>query len=283
MMKNTLLFGLLCTTPLQTAARLLENLSSSGNKDIYNVVLIEDYNHDENPGVVHPDPQPSEGGSDHASTTTIPTTTTTTSSGSTNDYYNVVLIEHTNDGNGVPDPSGSRDYGYAQAKMIWTDGYYDCANIADQYWVDVQNIVFNMCHFMWMSDSLWEQYAQECKTGAEDFVMQEMDKCIDITQCSQVGISAAAAVAGTFCKQNGLFHEQPAALPAAWLPSTQCVQHAQISCKYDAVETVQKFNQGGVCAQGSALNYIDEIHQLCEQEVSAMEQEVSPDGWRSRY
>jgi hypothetical protein len=268
---STFLFGLLCLTTHSIApavSRLLDSNTSS-NSDYYTVLIdtyINEMNENNGGDSNAPDQQEEHDGAgeserDYSVTTEYPM-----------DYAYGGTTE-------VP-----KDYGYGFAEMIWSDGYYDCDNIHNEYWVDVQNIVFTMCDFKWLSDSsgMWEQYSQECKTGAEQFTLEEMDNCsstvvdndnVDVEECSQVGVSAAASVAGTFCKQNGLFQEPADA--GSWIP-TKCVQHAMVTCKYDAVQTVQRFNQGGVCTQGSALDYIDQIHQLCEQEVSAMEQAANP-------
>jgi hypothetical protein len=168
--------------------------------------------------------------------------------------------------------SGSMDYGYVEAKMLWVNGLYECQTFTEKYWIDVQTHVFAMCDSKWAAGTTWAAYSQDCKLGAEKFAREEMDKCFDVAECSQVGVSAAASVAGIYCKQNGLFHE-----PTGWIP-TKCVQHAQVSCKYDAVETIQNFNQGGVCAADSALDHVDEIYQLCDEQIAAMEQaaQLSP-------
>jgi hypothetical protein len=170
--------------------------------------------------------------------------------------------------------NGSVDYGYVEAALLWNRTHYSCESITNIFWVDVQTSVFPLCDSTWKADSMWASYSQLCKTGAEQFTVEAMDNCFDTTKCAAVGVSAAASVAGTFCKQNGLYHERD----GSWIP-TKCVQHAAISCKKDAVETVEKFNQGGVCASGSALEYVNEIHQLCDQEVATMEQAANLAGF----
>lgn len=160
---------------------------------------------------------------------------------------------------------GSMEYGYLEAKMLWSKGSYKCDSITQEYWVQVQKIVFNSCDSKWPASSKWAKYSQDCKTGVEKFTVEQMDNCFDVEECKQVGVSAAASVVGIFCKQNGLFHEGG----GGWIP-VKCVQYAEVSCEYDAVETAQKFIEGGVCGNGSGMDYLDEIHQLCQKELDAM-------------
>jgi hypothetical protein len=167
---------------------------------------------------------------------------------------------------------GSMEYGYLEAKMLWSNGGtngspYQCKSITHDYWVQVQKIVFKTCDSTWPATSKWFQYSYDCKKGAEKFTVEQMDNCYDVEQCKQVGISAAASVVGLFCKaQNGLFRERT----GGWIP-VKCVQYAEVSCKYDAVETAQTFIEGGVCGHGtSGMDYLDEIHQLCQKELHKM-------------
>jgi hypothetical protein len=141
--------------------------------------------------------------------------------------------------------------------------YYECSTLIDVFWRDVQTEVFGAC------DAHWGSYALECKLGAETFTLEKIGACFDVTQCSDLGAAAAAAVAGSFCKSNHLYHERP------FLPS-KCVTHAENGCKSSAVEEVQRLTDGGVCAAdvvyANALDVADDIYALCHEEVYNMEQ-----------
>jgi hypothetical protein len=169
---------------------------------------------------------------------------------------------------------GCMEFGYLEAKMLWSSssshGPYQCESIIQDYWVHgVQTIVFSTCDSKWPATSEWAMYAQDCKKGAEKFTMEQMDNCFNVEECKQVGVSAAASVVGMFCEEqnNGLFHNKA----GGWIPA-KCVQYAEVSCNYDAVETAQRFMEGGVCGHesSSGLDYLDEIHQLCQTELNAM-------------
>jgi hypothetical protein len=138
-------------------------------------------------------------------------------------------------------------------------------SIISGYWRDVNKIVFKNCDSKWTG--LWAEQANECKIGAEQFAMEIVGDCFKVVDCYNMGVGAASAVAGSFCKREGLFHARD------WLPH-KCVKHAETSCKCDALNTIQEFFDGGVCASmigTSALDYVDEIYQWCETEVSEME------------
>jgi hypothetical protein len=101
-----------------------------------------------------------------------------------------------------------------------------------------------------------------------------MGNCFDVQDCSDVGLSAGASVAGSFCQRETLFHD------IGWLPA-KCRLHAETSCKSDAVNMIQEFTVDGVCSttvgdvassSTSALDYVDEIHLMCEEQVYEMEQ-----------
>lgn len=249
---STFSFGLLCLTPAPAVSRRLTeevSVSKKNEKDEYYDELYGD-------GV-----EPEGGESDiEPNTDTDPIDGTDTSP-----------IDETDT---IEDQSGSMDYGYVEAGLLWNNGLYTCESITETFWIDVQDSVFPMCDSKWSADSMWASYSQLCKSGAEQFAMEEIDKCFNVEECRQVGVSAAASVAGIFCKQNGLFHE----VPAGWIPA-KCSQHAAVSCKYDAIASVEKFNEGGVCVSGSALDYVDEIYQLCDQEVSKMEEAAELAGY----
>jgi hypothetical protein len=126
----------------------------------------------------------------------------------------------------------------------------------------VQDSLFPVC------DSEWSEFALDCKSGCEQFTLEQMGNCFEVEDCSNLGLSASSAVAGSFCQREGLFHELD------WLPS-KCRLHAETSCKSDAVNLIQEFTASGVCTTvvtASSLDYLDEIHTLCEQEVYEMEQ-----------
>jgi hypothetical protein len=253
---STFLFGLLCLTPAPAVSRRLTGgVSAKKNeKDEY-------YDQLYGGGV---EPQESESDIE-------PNTDTDPINGTDTEPIDDVEGTYTDT---IAEQNGSMDYGYVEAGLLWKDGQYSCESITETFWVDAQESVFPMCDSKWSADSMWASYSQLCKSGVEQFTVDEMDKCFDVEECRQVGVGAAASVAGTFCKQNGLFNEEP----ADWIPA-KCVQHAEVSCKYDAVETIQKFNKEGVCASGSALDYVDEIYQLCDQEVSKMEASAKMAGY----
>jgi hypothetical protein len=95
-----------------------------------------------------------------------------------------------------------------------------------------------------------------------------MGNCFEVEDCSRLGLSASAEVAGSFCKREGLFHELD------WLPE-KCRLHAETSCKSDAVNTIEQFKKSGVCSAvvtASSLDYLTDIHTMCEQKVYEMEQ-----------
>lgn len=141
------------------------------------------------------------------------------------------------------------------------------ARIINAYWRDVIKVVFTDCDSKWTG--FWTEQAKHCKSGAEEFAMEQIGECFQVADCYHLGVGAASSVAGSFCKREGLFHDRD------WLP-LKCVKHAETSCKCDAVNTIQEFSEGGVCTtmEGSALDHVDEIHQLCEQEVYEMEQDA---------
>jgi uncharacterized membrane protein len=282
---STFLSGLLCLTlPARAVARRLEggmmSTKAKNEKDEYYENLYGD-------GVVEPDdvtdydPYSDDGVEGYpfdpimevspSSSPSLSSSPSASPSGVEGNFNDELIADE--------EKNGSIDYGYVEASMLWNNAIsqndlYTCESITETFWVDVQTSVFPLCDDKWPAGTAWESYSQLCKSGAEQFAMEEMDKCFDVAKCTQVGVSAAAAVAGTFCKQNSLYHKRP----SAWIP-TKCVDHALVSCKYDAVETVQKFNQGGVCASGSALDYVDELYQLCDQEVSSMEQAANLAGY----
>jgi hypothetical protein len=138
-----------------------------------------------------------------------------------------------------------------------------CSGIPKEYWVDVQNDIFPMC------DTEWADFAQDCKLGCEQFTLEQMGNCFDATDCSAVGKSAGAAVSGTFCNNNELFHALD-----QWLPE-KCRLHAETSCKSDAVNVIQEYTNKQACSAvvtRSSLDYLDDIHYMCEQEVLRMEE-----------
>lgn len=171
--------------------------------------------------------------------------------------------------------NGSKSFGYVEADSLWTNGYagssYHCDDCYGQFWGDVKKIVFETCEQKWDPHGFWAQEQLECKYGAEEFTMQQIGKCFGTTDnCYQLGIGAAASVAGSFCKQNGLFQQRE------WLPR-ECKEHSITTCECDAVNLVEKFIQGNVCdvyTDCRALDYVDEIYNACVQEVNEMEQEA---------
>jgi hypothetical protein len=99
-----------------------------------------------------------------------------------------------------------------------------------------------------------------------------MSNCFDVQDCSDVGFRAGASVANEFCM-----------LPtddSGWLPE-KCRIHAETSCKSDAVNIIQEFTVAGKCStvvdanSVSALDFVDEIHYMCEEQVYEMEQSAT--------
>jgi hypothetical protein len=164
---------------------------------------------------------------------------------------------------------GAYDYGYKEAEMLWnSNSKYTCTTVFPRFWLDVKKPVFAKCDSKWMG--FWQDSVDECKDGASDFVLEQIGDCATTADCYQLGIGAAAAVAGSFCRRESLYRERE------WLPR-ECEKYATTSCQCDVVNLVQEFIDGNVCGSytdDSALDYIDELYRLCVVEIEEMENEV---------
>jgi hypothetical protein len=181
----------------------------------------------------------------------------------------VVLLDGDDDhGYGYGQDNGSYDFGYIEAERLWKNGKYTCATVYPRFWLDVKKQVFDKCEDTWMG--FWRDEVEECKEGATNFVLEQVGDCATTEDCYQLGLGAAASVAGYFCRRESLYRERE------WLPE-ECEQHSTTTCQSDVVNLVEEFIEDNVCGsyKNSSLDYIDELYELCVEEIEEMENEVN--------
>jgi hypothetical protein len=150
---------------------------------------------------------------------------------------------------------GGEGFGYVSAKALWSNGKgYNCTNIYTHFWVDVKAEVFPDCEDQWIAEYR-SVNADQCKFGAERFTKDQIGACFTTTDCTLLGLSASATVAKSFCGGLGLLQQRD------FLPA-RCKEHAEVSCKSDAVNRIQKILDENVCVNvtGSALDHVRPIH-----------------------
>jgi hypothetical protein len=162
----------------------------------------------------------------------------------------------------------SKEFGYATAKSLWssTGKGYTCANIIQQFWLDVKGSVFTECDSKWSSQSTKENLFGSCKRGAKKFAMEQIDACFNVQDCYRLGVGASNSVARGFCNNS----EQ---LMNREVIPRKCKSLAVATCASDAVKTIDEFFQSSLCdaVQESTLKYVDKIHELCRNEVDEKE------------
>jgi hypothetical protein len=165
----------------------------------------------------------------------------------------------------------SKEYGYATAQSLWasTDKGYTCANVAQSFWLDVKSLVFAECETKWAGQSTGgsSNPAGSCRRGAKRFAMDQMDACFTVEDCYRLGVGASATVSRGFCNDS-----EQGILEREVIPR-KCKKLAVITCASDAVKTIEEYFQSSTCATvtDSTLNFVDEIHELCEDEVDDKE------------
>jgi hypothetical protein len=100
----------------------------------------------------------------------------------------------------VAQRSGAASVGYGLASVLWDQGNYQCSNVDDVllgFYPDVLRVVYGKCSKTY---ALWANDATMCTNGAETFVADKADACVNQAEdCGLLADTAAMEVSATFC------------------------------------------------------------------------------------
>ena len=166
-------------------------------------------------------------------------------------------------------PSGAKFWGYNQARDLWVNGGYPCNNqaaVTNDFWPDVQAIVFPACETQY---PYWPGRIQDCKDGAEEYVLERVNECAVFTDCYVLGESAAKGVAAWFCDYYVRYSGETPFFPP------NCVDMAKNKCRAHVLDEVNTLIQGNNC--GTLTNLldltstdVDVLNEECGSEVDEM-------------
>jgi hypothetical protein len=185
----------------------------------------------------------------------------------------------------VASRSGAASVGYGLASVLWDHGRYPCTSMDDVtqgFWRDVQNVVFQECKDTY---ALWASDATLCADGAETFVFDKTDACVNTQEdCNLLGDTAAMEVSGVFCFPQAINRNK------RHFFSRACRAFAKSLCQDLVIDYVEELIDNKQCEgkrwtsseqstlQSNCITVVDRLSETAAMPIQPLPSECNPCG-----
>lgn len=165
-------------------------------------------------------------------------------------------------------PSSAQKYGDKHASELYKKGKYSCnkgmTDIIDKFWPKVKSKTFRECEKKYKKSS----DIQDCKNGAEYFVVDKANDCATLEDCRYLGEVASFDTATQFCSSGSqLTSKRPEFFPPT------CRSIAKSRCTDYVVDDVADMASDRQCGKVRKVpkdlksSDISKLNSMCDAEV----------------